>query len=790
VSKSAGFVALLYLTSVAFASQFTAFSLKVAQQRIEKAGANWRQSESEVQNLGGINKVEGFVYDTAAKDLILVGDHESDRATLTLDDLVVALRARFRYNKWPLVSIDPTPETKATQMQHVRFDGGIQNTTFGQAMYDADYRLKQMAMGFTEPGIAGLKTYWDRCVDETETGITFGQSEVSSRFWFYPVSPHVVIREGVCVVRGLSVGVFTEVLSAKIDGKAIDDVGTFKLERADAFANDVSRRFDDLCRVQPSYNRLRGLQELVAVSRALEELEKKPDLAWWLEKYTLATTETPRETKVLERKCDGARGRLVVSGGVHLTALAMRLNAGDVGALRAAVLTTRPTDGSLSWQFVAAEWVIPLASGQIKTEDITLLFRQALFLQGQQRQADALSLYEHIIEISPDLAEAWNNKAIALTELGRQDEAIRCCDRALEIDPGHAWAWRTKGCALVGLGRHVDALECFDHSLEINPNDAEAWTDKGSALGNLEHYQGALKCYDRALEVNPECAVTWSGKGEVMRRLERCEDALKCCDRALEVDAGCATAWRNKGCVLEQMARHDEALMCFSGALELDPRDGPAWNGKGLALANLGHHDDALACFDHALELNPRNDTAWYNKGVTLTDMGRDREALDCFDCALETDSLLSQAWYNRGVVMSRQGRSDEEIRCYDRALEISPRLSEAWQNKGAVMLKLGCYDEALQCFERTLEIVPLDCKAWNSKGAALAGLRRYGEALTCCDRALDIDSSAVTAWYNRALISYFLERYSESRQCFERAARLGYEPAREALDKLDHDGH
>jgi hypothetical protein len=159
VRRLAGFAVFLWIASISSASQYTAFSLKVAQQRIEKSGANWRQREPEVLNLGGINKVEGFVYDTTAKDLILVGDHESDRATLTLDDLVVALRARFRYNEWPLVSIDPVPETKTTQMQRVRFEGGIENTAFGQAMYDADYRLKQMGMGFVEPGIAGLKKY-------------------------------------------------------------------------------------------------------------------------------------------------------------------------------------------------------------------------------------------------------------------------------------------------------------------------------------------------------------------------------------------------------------------------------------------------------------------------------------------------------------------------------------------------------------------------------------------------------------------------------------------------------
>lgn len=101
----AGAVALL-LCFTAHAAQYTAFSLKVAQQRIEKAGEGWRQKEPEVVSLGDINKVEGFVYDEKTGDPILVGDHEEGRAALTLDDLVVALRARFRDNEWSSLSTE------------------------------------------------------------------------------------------------------------------------------------------------------------------------------------------------------------------------------------------------------------------------------------------------------------------------------------------------------------------------------------------------------------------------------------------------------------------------------------------------------------------------------------------------------------------------------------------------------------------------------------------------------------------------------------------------------------
>jgi len=469
-----------------------------------------------VVSLAGINHVEGFVYDTATADLILVGSYEEGRAPLTLDDLVVALRARFRYNQWPLVSIDPTLETQKTQMQHVRFEGGVHETAFGQTMFDADYRLKQMGMGLVEPGIAGLKTYWDRSVEEMEAWIGAGQREVNSRFWFYPINPHVVVREGVCVVRGLKVGVFTEVLGAKIDGKPVEDLKGFKLEVADAFAKDVSDRFDELCRAQPSFNRLRGLQELVAVSKALEELGERPELSWWLERYPLEKVGTPKEVKVLRRRYESNRGWFEVSGGVHLTALAMRLNAGDVRALRDAVLNRRPSPDALTWRFIAAQWIIDIPPGQVKPEDIASLFQQAVFLYEQKRYEDAIALWDTILRSNPGNIQVLFNKGVTLIGMNEPQKAIAVYDEVIRrfgdaAEPGIrevvAKAMFNKGVTLGKMNRPHDEIAVYDEVIRrfgdaavpgIREVAAKAMFNKGVGLYYLKRYQEARKAFEEA----------------------------------------------------------------------------------------------------------------------------------------------------------------------------------------------------------------------------------------------------------------------------------------------------
>jgi tetratricopeptide (TPR) repeat protein len=626
----------LFPLSRASAAEYTAFSLNVAQQRISRAGGGWRTVEPEVLSLGSINKVDGFVYDEEAGDLILVGEHEEGRAPLTLDDLVVALRARLSYGEYPLVNIEPTWDTPSTQMQHVRFEGGIERTGFGQALFDADCWLKQLSMGLDPTGVAGLRSYWDRETEGIASGAGPGELEVSLRFWLCLYCPHVVVREGVCAVRGLDVEVFTEVLSAGIGGKAVEDPKGLKLERADAFADDIRRGLGELCRAQPSFSRLRGLQELVAVSKALEELEPRPDLGWWLERYSPWEVRTPKEAELLKRRYVGERGWFDVSGGVFLTAMAMRLNAGDVRALREAALASRPSAESLRWSFAAAEWAVPLAEGQVKPEDTARLFAQGLSLRRQERYEQAIVPYDTILEVAPDSAEAWYGKGAALWRLGRPQEALQCLDRALAIDPDLAKAWDGKGAVLWRLGRPQEALQCLDRALEVNPRSAVTWSNKGVALQALGRRQEALECHVRALEANPRYALAWANRGLVLGELGRTEDALRCYDRALEIDPRCAYAWIGRGLVHAEQGRDQAALQCFDRALEASSRCAEAWHNKGAVLQKLGRIEDALQCYDRSLEIHPLLLPSWHNKGLALRFLGRYAEARRAFEQAAE----------------------------------------------------------------------------------------------------------------------------------------------------------
>ena len=589
------------------ANEYIAFSLKVAQQMILSTpqGKDYRKLHPEVFTLGGITAMKGLVYDRKTSDVILVGQRDPERAILTLDDFVVALRARFIHGKWPLVSIDPMPETEKTQMQVVRFEGGIEDTQFGQDLFDADYRLKQIGMGLLHSGVPGFKSDWDLGMERAKQQ-TSKSWNISSRFWFYPVLPNVSVREDVVAIKGLKVGVFTEVMSAEIDGKKIEDPKPFQDTAGDEFAKQVTDKFDALSKAHPSFSRVHGLDELIALVNAIENMDERLDLDWWLMKYQVKKVDTKRKVEVLTRHedykvpvSDGyyKERRHEVSGGVELMAISLRLKAGNVAALKEAVLKTKPKPDALIWGFMIGEWLIPTAPSVLTIEDVVPLFAQAEFLTEKKHYDNAITIYGKIIELMLDFYPAYVNRGGLLFLKGEFDLAISDFNQGIVMNPRCFECYHNRGNVYASDGKYALAISDYNMSLQINPYKEESYICRGVIFERKGDYNHALSDFSKALEINPN-------------RFE---------------------AYYNRGVAYYNKSKYEQSIFDFNKVLELNPRSANAYVYLGVAYAQKGQYDAAISAFDRAVEIDPRRTDAYYNKVVVCKKAGRERECLEAY---------------------------------------------------------------------------------------------------------------------------------------------------------------
>jgi len=710
--------------------EYVAFSLHVAQKLLAGLGTgpNYRVVYPEVYNLGGMTQILGLVYDRQGPDLVLVGKYDPERQPLTLDDWAVALRARFIHNTWPEVSIDPTEETPKSAMQRVRFAGGIDDTQVGADLLEADYRLKQIAMGLLPAGIPGLPTYW-------ELGLDRGQErpgdslKSSARFWFYPVSPSVAVRQDVVAVKGLTVGVFTEVLAAEVDGRKVEDLSTFQDPAGDRFAKTVSARFTELAKVHSSLARVQGLDELVALTRAIEVMEEQPDLTFWLRDYQVKQVWTKKALKVLRRyeeyQVQGARvvsrRSQELSGGVHLVAIALRLKAGDVTALKEAVLKTRPHPEALSWSFVVGEWLIPTAPGMLTLADVVPLSIQAQFLHEKKYHDEVITLYGKILALDPDLDWVYNNRGVTYAEAKREyDRAIADFNKALEINPSYAEAYNNRGAADAKRGEYNRAIADFNKALEINPRFVKGFYNRGFSYSARGEYDRAIADFNRVLELDARNTDAYAERGLAFKRRGEYDRAIADFNKALDLHPRLARAYINRGEVYRHRDEPDRAIAEFNKALEIDPGLAEAYSNRGVAYAEgKGELDRAIADFNKALELNPSLAEVYNNRGFTYAEgKGELDRAIQDYNNALELNPRSAPVYVNRGKAYGRKRLYDRAVSDFTTALEINPRNDAAYAYRGAAYVHKGLYNQALADYNSALEINARSALAYFGRGS------------------------------------------------------------------------
>jgi len=570
-------LAVILLVGALSADEYVAFSLKVAQQRVEAGGPDWRETKPDVFYLGGMTKVVGLVYDRQNNDPIIVGERILNRAPLTLDDLVVALRSRLVRAEWPEVSIDPTLQTEKTKMQVVRFEGGVENTQFGLDLFEADLRLKKLGWGLIQSGVSSVMSHWDLCLQRY--GDVSGSRSVVNRFWFRPVLNNVCVLEDVAAFRELKIGVFTEVLSAAIDGKKIGGLSSFHDPTADAFVEGIRDHFDELAEKHPSFSRVRGLLELVGLASAIQLMKQIPDLSYWLREYEPRRVATPRQleelvrSEKLERTAGGIRSVFTqeFSGGVQLMALALGLKKGVVTALRDAVLKTRPGQDALTWGFLVGDWVIPLQADSSNWAAALQLRLQVVFLLKQERYVEA---------VSP-------------------------CDRVVELLPDEDWPYRLRGFAYEGRCEYERAIADYTSALERNPSDPYLHYLLGDAYRMQGCYARAESALTTAVKVDSMLAAAHLALGHVYKSVGDIERAVSCYLKALTVDPLCASAWCAIGSVHFKSYMYRVAASDFDRALQTDSTLSAAYLGKAVACRMMGEGEVAINAYRMYLSVAP-----------------------------------------------------------------------------------------------------------------------------------------------------------------------------------------
>jgi len=216
--------------------------------------------------------------------------------------------------------------------------------------------------------------------------------------------------------------------------------------------------------------------------------------------------------------------------------------------------------------------------------DLDQSIHSAVTAHGAGRSADAVRIYQGVIDRRPDMAIAYRHLAFIEAQRGNVSASINVLQNALAKGVTDTRVVTQLAETLVDAGRLASAIQVLE-PLAKQPNaEAEAL----NALG-----------------------IAYAGAG-------RREDARRTFERVLEVDPGSNVPLENLGMLALESGDLDRARQRFEQAIVTNPQSSRAYAGLGLVGLREDHHAAAIEAWTRALQLDARNFDALYNLAVTL----------------------------------------------------------------------------------------------------------------------------------------------------------------------------
>uniref|UniRef100_A0A0E0EP11 Probable UDP-N-acetylglucosamine--peptide N-acetylglucosaminyltransferase SPINDLY n=1 Tax=Oryza meridionalis TaxID=40149 RepID=A0A0E0EP11_9ORYZ len=368
--------------------------------------------------------------------------------------------------------------------------------------------------------------------------------------------------------------------------------------------------------------------------------------------------------------------------------------------------------------------------------------RYANILRSRNKFAEALQLYNNVLEKDEANVEALIGKGICLQAQSLPMQAIECFNEAVRIDPGNACALTYCGMIYKDEGHLVEAAEAYQKARNADPS------------------------YKPAAEF---LAIVLTDLGTSLKLAGNTEEGIQKYCEALEVDSHYAPAYYNLGVVYSEMMQFDLALTCYEKAALERPLYAEAYCNMGVIYKNRGELEAAIACYERCLTISPNFEIAKNNMAIALTDLGTKvkiegdiNQGVAYYKKALFYNWHYADAMYNLGVAYGEMLNFEMAIVFYELALHFNPRCAEACNNLGVIYKDRDNLDKAVECYQGKMDAASSMIQKAIFANSTDAG--SITSAVQAYEKCLQIDPDSRNAGQNRLLALNYIDEGSDDK--------------------------
>ena len=196
-------------------------------------------------------------------------------------------------------------------------------------------------------------------------------------------------------------------------------------------------------------------------------------------------------------------------------------------------------------------------------------FERGRALANEGKRDAAISAYRAAIARDPNYAEAHNNLANLLRELGDAEGAATHYETAARCRPDYALAHFNLACLRQAAGQLDAAREAYAKAIAAKPD----WAEPHYNLATIERVAGNT------------------------------EQAAAGFRRTVTLDPGHGGGWNNLGLVERRLGRHKESLAAHARSMAADPDNPRARFNAGMAHLTLGGFEAGWPLYEARIEI-------------------------------------------------------------------------------------------------------------------------------------------------------------------------------------------
>ena len=245
-------------------------------------------------------------------------------------------------------------------------------------------------------------------------------------------------------------------------------------------------------------------------------------------------------------------------------------------------------------------------------------FRAYLQIEAGNYQA-AIADCNKALELNKDadLSLTYFYRGNAYKALENYLAAITDYTQALQLDPNFANAYNNRATSRASLGDIQGSIADFTQAIQIDPQDAITYYNRGILLKKYGNKQGAIADFSSVIGINPNFQDAYENRGILRFELEDYEGTIEDLTRAIYLKSNSSKVYGVRGFARYELGDNDGAIEDFTQALRLNPTEAYIYYSRGITRANMGDILGSRSDFQKAAQLYlEQGDIEFYQKVI------------------------------------------------------------------------------------------------------------------------------------------------------------------------------